>query len=150
MPLIECPECKRQVSDQASACIHCGYPLKAPPKEQEFGGHVPVEASGPAAYEFHTVRRRFMKWNAGPLDQVRTVMSEAGWEFVGERDLLPANTPGNDRHVEMTFRRVKRPDNPPVPALPGSGSCPSMIVALLFCVLLTALLVGRVKRKPPT
>lgn len=25
--LIKCPECKREISDKAKACIHCGYPL---------------------------------------------------------------------------------------------------------------------------
>lgn len=28
MALIQCPECKKEVSDQAAVCIHCGYPLK--------------------------------------------------------------------------------------------------------------------------
>ena len=28
MALIHCPECGREVSDQAAACIHCGYPLR--------------------------------------------------------------------------------------------------------------------------
>lgn len=27
MALTECPECKREVSDQAPSCPHCGYPL---------------------------------------------------------------------------------------------------------------------------
>lgn len=27
MALIECPECGGKVSDKATACIHCGYPL---------------------------------------------------------------------------------------------------------------------------
>lgn len=27
MALIVCPECGKQVSDQAVACIHCGFPL---------------------------------------------------------------------------------------------------------------------------
>lgn len=27
MALINCPECGRQISDQADHCIHCGYPL---------------------------------------------------------------------------------------------------------------------------
>lgn len=30
MALINCPECSKQVSDQANSCIHCGYPLKNP------------------------------------------------------------------------------------------------------------------------
>lgn len=29
MPLIECPNCKKPVSDGADVCIHCGYDLKA-------------------------------------------------------------------------------------------------------------------------
>ena len=28
MALIKCPECGKNVSNQAEACIHCGYPLK--------------------------------------------------------------------------------------------------------------------------
>jgi TM2 domain-containing membrane protein YozV len=33
MPLISCPECKTQVSDQAAACIHCGYPIQKKAEE---------------------------------------------------------------------------------------------------------------------
>lgn len=28
MPLIECPECKKQISNLAGACPYCGYSLK--------------------------------------------------------------------------------------------------------------------------
>jgi hypothetical protein len=28
MALIKCPECEREVSDQAMACPHCGYPIR--------------------------------------------------------------------------------------------------------------------------
>lgn len=28
MAMIKCPECGRDISDQAGACPHCGYPLK--------------------------------------------------------------------------------------------------------------------------
>lgn len=31
MALISCPECKTTVSDQASNCPHCGYPIKQVP-----------------------------------------------------------------------------------------------------------------------
>ncbi len=27
MALIKCPECAQMVSDQANACVHCGYPI---------------------------------------------------------------------------------------------------------------------------
>lgn len=36
MPLIKCPECGKEVSDQALSCPHCGYPLKKPePKKKK-------------------------------------------------------------------------------------------------------------------
>ena len=28
MPLIACPDCGQNISDQAAACIHCGRPLQ--------------------------------------------------------------------------------------------------------------------------
>lgn len=28
MPLIKCPECGKEISDRASTCINCGFPLK--------------------------------------------------------------------------------------------------------------------------
>jgi hypothetical protein len=31
MALIQCPECKKEVSTAANACVHCGHPLQ---KEQ--------------------------------------------------------------------------------------------------------------------
>ena len=34
LAMITCPECGAQVSDQAAACIKCGYPIKkAAPKQ---------------------------------------------------------------------------------------------------------------------
>lgn len=30
MPLINCPECQKEISDQAPACPNCGYPLHRP------------------------------------------------------------------------------------------------------------------------
>jgi len=45
MALIKCPECSREVSDKATACPGCGYPLKAsrlgPPAEFTWAGTLP-------------------------------------------------------------------------------------------------------------
>lgn len=30
MALIKCPECGKEVSENAENCIHCGYPLSKP------------------------------------------------------------------------------------------------------------------------
>lgn len=32
--LIKCPECQKEVSDQAEVCIHCGFPLKKVPQNE--------------------------------------------------------------------------------------------------------------------
>ena len=34
MALIKCPECGKEISDKASACVSCGFPIQtyAPPK----------------------------------------------------------------------------------------------------------------------
>lgn len=36
MALIKCPECGKEISDKANACIHCGYPLNEQ-EEEDFG-----------------------------------------------------------------------------------------------------------------
>lgn len=28
MALISCPECKKEISDKAKVCVHCGYPVQ--------------------------------------------------------------------------------------------------------------------------
>ena len=28
MPLVRCPECRREISSQTTTCPHCGFPLK--------------------------------------------------------------------------------------------------------------------------
>src|SRR5690349_5041831 len=38
MPLIQCPECSRQVSDKAQACPGCGHPIQTPPAPAETRG----------------------------------------------------------------------------------------------------------------
>ena len=34
MALINCPECRKEISDKAKNCIHCGYPLNIPEKNE--------------------------------------------------------------------------------------------------------------------
>jgi hypothetical protein len=53
MPLIECPDCHRQISSEAPTCPGCGRPMKAPdpvPVTPGPSGHMlkatPLEAYG--------------------------------------------------------------------------------------------------------
>lgn len=38
MALIKCPECNREISDKAKACIHCGFPIAEYLQEQSVSG----------------------------------------------------------------------------------------------------------------
>ncbi|MDO4841509.1 MAG: zinc ribbon domain-containing protein [Phoenicibacter congonensis] len=49
MALVKCPECGKEISDRAAACIHCGCPIQqvhteqqyAPPKQEVYQEHSP-------------------------------------------------------------------------------------------------------------
>lgn len=45
--LIKCPECGREVSSQAKACIHCGYPMQQVPTAQKSIPAVPSVKRAP-------------------------------------------------------------------------------------------------------
>ena len=46
MALIKCPECGKEISDQAPACIHCGFPLnKMEPKSVDSSLNVVLKRS---------------------------------------------------------------------------------------------------------
>ncbi len=45
MALINCPECKNSVSDQARACPNCGCPIK----KTEYTTHLVIEKGGQAS-----------------------------------------------------------------------------------------------------
>lgn len=47
MALIKCPECGKDVSDRAPACIHCGYPLTSNQQEQTNSPQTPDPSSNP-------------------------------------------------------------------------------------------------------
>ncbi len=43
MALVNCPECKKQISDKAINCIHCGYPMQ---KKNDSIGHLALSIPG--------------------------------------------------------------------------------------------------------
>ncbi len=49
MALISCNECSKQISDKATACPQCGYPLKQPTKGTSVYDY--PSSSSKAAYE---------------------------------------------------------------------------------------------------
>ena len=51
MALIKCPECKREVSDKAEVCIHCGYPIV---KQRDYNATI-QEKSGPSSYKIRMI-----------------------------------------------------------------------------------------------
>jgi len=77
MVLIPCSECGREISDQAPACIHCGYPLKF---------KVVLKAFGPRK-----------------IDVIKTVRQVTGLGLKEARDLVeaaPSNVCPNVSRIE--------------------------------------------------
>ncbi len=70
MPLIDCPDCKRQVSDKAASCIHCGCPLL-----RQVYKFVQIEAGNP------------FDWCTPPpgIDKIKKLNAE-GWEYAKKTD----------------------------------------------------------------
>ena len=53
MALIICPECDKEVSDKAFACIHCGFPLNniQPSKNENIYYNIDILSAGFNDYE---------------------------------------------------------------------------------------------------
>lgn len=65
MPLIKCPDCKKEISSFAEACPHCGYPLAKIKKQEEMRirkeehlKHAPVKSCNNCSYYC-----MLQKWN---------------------------------------------------------------------------------------
>ena len=46
MGLVTCPDCAKEVSDQAAACIHCGRPLSADVVQKPAAGSAEAAKTG--------------------------------------------------------------------------------------------------------
>lgn len=46
MPLIKCPDCEKEVSDKATACIHCGCPISTNLEDQPAAGSAKAVEKG--------------------------------------------------------------------------------------------------------
>lgn len=46
MPLIQCPECAKSVSDKAPACIHCGAPFRVAAATKQPTSNIRVTRAG--------------------------------------------------------------------------------------------------------
>jgi TM2 domain-containing membrane protein YozV len=53
MPLVKCPECRRDVSDMAPTCPGCGHPLLRPSHRHELGGTANSDVARLMLFEFH-------------------------------------------------------------------------------------------------
>ena len=86
MALIKCPECGKEISDRASACPHCGYPLQeyvAPPTEYRVIAYV-GESIKPKVRNFII--------QSGKLPEVTLVPCKSGFITEGSYDLNTASS----------------------------------------------------------
>ncbi|MFQ7000483.1 MAG: ribosomal protein L7/L12 [Clostridium sp.] len=84
MALIKCPECGKEISDKALACIHCGFPLKEINKEEnkkcEFYKVILIESGSNKIKVIKELRQMFdlgLKEAKDIVDFAPTVLSES-------------------------------------------------------------------------
>ena len=73
MALIKCPECGKEVSDKAAACIHCGYPINKAPSYL------------PSSIDSKELDREIQR---GKLYSIRYIRSKTGTGMEGASSLL--------------------------------------------------------------
>lgn len=76
MALIKCPECGKEISDQADRCIHCGYPLRFTGKNDT------RESQNDQTFSYNSAPHN----NDAYYEQVREQQSKSGvgfWGIVG-------------------------------------------------------------------
>lgn len=108
MPLITCPDCTKQISDAAPACIHCGRPVSAltvspPPAPPAQAAPVRRAAASPAPDDYScpacgsdNVRRLSLVWREGETAISASTIG-AGAGFGGGVGLGAARTAGTAR-----------------------------------------------------
>ena len=71
MALIKCPECGKEISDKASQCIHCGYPLSQLPNNN----NVDIQLSDDQCPCCRVKKQHIIK------DNIKEVCSVCGYVF---------------------------------------------------------------------
>lgn len=101
MALINCPECGKQISDQAPACIHCGFPMDKYHNEKK-GAKVEIPLSSERCPICRVTRQHVIE------DNIKEVCSVCGHVF-------------NEEFVKNNQHLL--PHKPaPVPTCPKCGS----------------------------
>ena len=89
MALINCPECKRQISDKAPACPQCGCPIGGPapgqaPRTQQVAPEKPGMGAGcVVAFIFALAVGGFLAFTNPSESDMRKKIAEDGWFPVG-------------------------------------------------------------------
>ena len=132
MALISCPECGKEVSDRAPACIHCGYPLSSAAPYADFRpitgpNRFTVRLTARPAYPDARSRtlRALMKELGLSREQGIRLLEQARREPVPLREGL---TEEEALALLEVFRRAGAPVQLVDGAVPlsGAGRCPDL------------------------
>ena len=111
MALMRCPECSKEISDQAAACPHCGYPVSGGSSSS-----APRPRSAPGA----------PRWSERPLNDAGEALlreryghavpgrvRRRTWRWIAQEDLLliddlPPQRPWDWRRIASAVDRTRR------------------------------------------
>lgn len=72
MAMIQCPECKQEISDQATVCPHCGYPVK-----EKAMAEVAAEISGKSTAEVEAEAQTVSSSSSASTQTVSSTVSSS-------------------------------------------------------------------------
>ena len=110
MSLIECPDCQKQISDQAPTCIHCGRPMHTAPAEQPAADNSNIRRfTGYLKNQSGEIKYETFFGSTQPAAETALLARNPGWIFSPHHEIAEA------------------------PAAPGKYSCPSCKAKFTSC-----------------
>ncbi|MBQ7326936.1 MAG: ribosomal protein L7/L12 [Clostridia bacterium] len=88
MALIKCPECGKEISDRAPACIHCGYPL-----DNSVSAPQPTTSSQTVNSAKKVVLPSFTDYSSNKLNAIRIVREVTGMGLADAKNLVESSNP---------------------------------------------------------
>lgn len=106
MAIIKCPECGNNVSDKASVCIHCGFPLSMYMKDNEIKEEIVISDE--------QLEEIYIDCNKKRIQMIQKVSEITGWNLIKSKNRVDLFLNKKFPQKELTYtpqKEVIKKDN---------------------------------------